>query len=62
MADFYDGEFSGGFTTENAPNSQSEPRTRTSLTPVTIKQINDATQPIPDGNFKVNNVELNMIS
>ena len=35
---------------------------RQSLTPVTIKQINDATQPVPDGEFKVNNVELNMIS
>ncbi|CAX43921.1 replication factor A protein 2, putative [Candida dubliniensis CD36] len=54
----------GGFTTEHAGSSQRQTATqvRQSLTPVTIKQINDATQPVPDAEFKVNNVELNMIS
>ena len=54
----------GGFNTEHAGSSQRQTTTqvRQSLTPVTIKQINDATQPVPDGEFKVNNVELNMIS
>lgn len=54
----------GGFNTEHAGSSQRQTTTqvRQSLIPVTIKQINDATQPVPDGEFKVNNVELNMIS
>ncbi|KAK6199918.1 uncharacterized protein RJT21DRAFT_37650 [Scheffersomyces amazonensis] len=59
-----DGGFStdvgGGFSTDSGVNERSQ--TRTSLTPVTIKQINDAHQDIPDGEFKIHNNELNMVS
>lgn len=56
----------GGFSTDAQFNeynaSQRTQQTRTTLSPVTIKQINDATQPIADGEFVVNNVSLNMVS
>ncbi|EMG47178.1 Replication factor A protein 2, putative [Candida maltosa Xu316] len=54
----------GGFTADNQGSSQRAPagQTRQKLTPVTIKQINDATQPVPDSEFKVHNVELNLVS
>lgn len=51
---------SGGFTNENGGSQRQN--VRSSLTPVTIKQINDATQPVTDGEFKIHNVELNMVS
>ncbi|KAG7663149.1 RFA2 [[Candida] subhashii] len=50
----------GGFSADNS--SSQKQQLRTSLTPVTVKQINEATQPIPDGEFKIHNVELNMVS
>lgn len=56
----------GGFNTDaqysEYNNSQQKQQTRSSLSPVTIKQINDATQPVPDEEFVINNVSLNMIS
>lgn len=54
----------GGFSADHQGSSQSQKsnQVRQSLTPVTIKQINDASQHVPDAEFKVNNVELNMIS
>ncbi|GEQ70208.1 hypothetical protein JCM33374_g3884 [Metschnikowia sp. JCM 33374] len=42
--------------------SQRSSQTRNTLSPVTIKQINDATQPVPDGEFFANKVALNMVS
>ncbi|ODV80178.1 replication protein A, subunit RPA32 [Suhomyces tanzawaensis NRRL Y-17324] len=60
----FDGGFSldanGGFSVER--NSQRQAGARQSLTPVTIKQLNDADQPIPDGEFRIHNVNLSMIS
>ncbi|CUM64030.1 uncharacterized protein PRCAT00001618001 [Priceomyces carsonii] len=50
----------GGFNSE--VNGSQKQQLRSSLTPVTIKQINEATQPVPDGEFKIHNVELNFIS
>lgn len=32
------------------------------MTPVTIKQINESTQLVPDGEFNIHNVELNTVS
>lgn len=56
----------GGFSTDAQFNeyntSQRAQQTRSTLSPVTIKQINDATQPVSDGEFVVNNVSLNMVS
>lgn len=56
----------GGFSTDAQFNeynaSQRTQQTRSTLSPVTIKQINDATQEIADGEFQVNNVTLNMVS
>lgn len=56
----------GGFSTDAQFNeynaSQRTQQTRSTLSPVTIKQINDASQPIADGEFTVNNVSLNMVS
>ncbi|KAK6454396.1 uncharacterized protein RJT20DRAFT_130520 [Scheffersomyces xylosifermentans] len=65
MSNGYGGGFDhsmgeGGFSNDNASSQGSA--VRSSMTPVTIKQINDASQPIPDANFSVYNVELNMIS
>lgn len=54
----------GGFSADGHDDNSSQRANivKTTLTPVTIKQINDATQPIPDGDFKVGNVELNTVS
>lgn len=52
----------GGFNEEGAGSSSDRQQVRSSLTPVTIKQIDDATQDAPDEEFKVNNVLLNMVS
>lgn len=43
-------------------NTSQRQQTRSTLSPVTIKQIHDSTQPVPDGEFEVNNVALNMVS
>lgn len=64
--DSYGNYGEGGFSTDAQYNeynaSQRTQATRSTLSPVTIKQINDATQPIADGEFVVNNVTLNMVS
>lgn len=52
----------GGFHADGGDTSSERQQVRSSLTPVTIKQINDATQDAPDDEFKVNNVPLNMVS
>ncbi|CAI5758106.1 unnamed protein product [Candida verbasci] len=54
----------GGFNNDHSTGGNGSQRNqlRQSLTPVTIKQINDSTQLNPDGEFKIHNVELNMIS
>lgn len=54
----------GGFQADALFSSyQGQTRqTRLSISPVTIKQIHDASQPVPDGDFVVNNVKLNMVS
>lgn len=46
----------------NDGGGSQKPALRSSLTPVTIKQINESTQPVPDSDFQVNGVELNMVS
>lgn len=50
----------GGFQSEGGGSQRQQ--LRSTLTPVTIKQIMDATQPIPDGEFQVNNVSLNLVA
>lgn len=72
MADYgnYTNYGDGGFSTDAQYNdmgggegSQRQLlQTRNTLSPVTIKQINDATQPVPDGEFIINKVTLNMVS
>ncbi|QBM86934.1 replication factor A2 [Metschnikowia aff. pulcherrima] len=60
-----DGGFNAdsGYTDMGAgEGSQRTQQTRNTLSPVTIKQINDATQPVPDGEFTINKVSLNMVS
>lgn len=61
-----DGGFStdgqGGFNADANGSSQKTNQVKSNLTAVTIKQINDATQPVPDGEFKIHNVELNTVS
>lgn len=53
----------GGYSNDNNDGSQrTQQQQRQSLTPVTIKQINDATQPVLDGEFQVNNVALTTVS
>ncbi|EDK44264.1 conserved hypothetical protein [Lodderomyces elongisporus NRRL YB-4239] len=53
----------GGFSNENGSQSGgTKTQGRSSLTPVTIKQILEATQATPDGDFLVHNVTLSMIS
>ena len=59
-------DYGGGFSTDggysNDGGSQKIQQVRSSLTPVTIKQINEAKQPVPDGEFQIHNVDLNMVS
>lgn len=60
---YEDGGFShdAGYS-ENADGQSQRQQTRTLLTPVTIRQINEAKQDIPDGEFLINNVSINMVS
>lgn len=61
----YDNYGDGGFSADaqySDYNNSQRQQVRNSLSPVTIKEINDATQPIPDGEFVINNVSLNMVS
>lgn len=72
MSDFggnYNNYGDGGFNTDignggfqNDNNGSQKQQLRSSLIPVTIKQITEATQPIPDGEFQVHNVNLNLVS
>lgn len=69
MSDFesYGNFGDGGFNQENDSfqndqQSSQKQQLRTSLTPVTIKQINESTQPVPDSEFQINGVVLNMVS
>lgn len=59
-----DGGFdaTANYTDYNGDGLQRQQQTRHTLSPVTIKQVNDATQPVIDGDFKIGNVTLNMIS
>jgi replication factor A2 len=57
-----DGGFDQGDTSFSHDQSSQRQALRTSLTPVTIKQINDSTQPIPDAEFQIHGVSLNMVS
>lgn len=60
MSEFFEG---GGYEeTSFQNNSQQKQQTRNSLSPVTIKQINESSQPYPDGDFQINKVNLNMVS
>ncbi|CAK9439576.1 uncharacterized protein LODBEIA_P36760 [Lodderomyces beijingensis] len=54
--------FSDGGFSNDSQQANTKQQVRSSLTPVTIKQILEATQPTPDGDFKIHNVHLNMIS
>lgn len=69
MSDFaqYGGYGDGGFdqgetSFSNDQQSSQRQTLRTSLTPVTIKQIIDSTQPVPDAEFQIHGVNLNMVS
>lgn len=52
----------GGFTatTDSSSQAKAVPR-RDSITPCTIKQINEAQQSLPDAPYKINNVELVLV-
>uniref|UniRef100_A0A0L0NRK2 Replication protein A C-terminal domain-containing protein n=1 Tax=Candidozyma auris TaxID=498019 RepID=A0A0L0NRK2_CANAR len=61
----YDNYGEGGFNVDaqySDYNNSQRQQTRSSLSPVTIKEINEATQPVPDGEFMIHNVALNMVS
>lgn len=56
----------GGFShdaeySENNDHSQ-KPQGRTSLIPITIRQLNEATQHVPDGEFSIHNLSLSLVS
>ncbi|GME86946.1 hypothetical protein B5S28_g23 [[Candida] boidinii] len=51
----------GGFTSE-ASSSQTRSQNTNSVTPCTIKQINDSQAPVADGSFQFNGMELNLIT
>ncbi|KAI5950522.1 ssb2 [Candida margitis] len=50
----------GGFSGD-ANSQQNKVQTRNSIAPVTIKQILEAEQPVPDGEFKVHNVSISLV-
>ncbi|KAI5952346.1 RFA2 [Candida jiufengensis] len=57
----------GGFQDNNNNNNggssqNNKSQTRSSITPVTIKQINESQQPVPDGEFSINNVNMSIVS
>lgn len=61
----FDNYGDGGFDSnagDSGYNNSQRQQTRSTLSPVTIKQIHDATQPVPDEEFVINNVSLNMVS
>lgn len=49
----------GGFGSQK---SSQKHISHVTLTPVTIKQINESVQIVPDGDFKIHNLELSLIS
>lgn len=53
---------SGGFDSNGGGSQGTRTQTKSSLTPVTIKQINDSKPVIQDGEFVVHNLELNLVS
>ncbi|ODQ58471.1 hypothetical protein WICANDRAFT_33850 [Wickerhamomyces anomalus NRRL Y-366-8] len=53
---------SGGFDSNGGGSQGTRTQTKNSLTPVTIKQINDSKPIIQDGEFIVHNLELNLVS
>ncbi|KAG5419164.1 RFA2 [Candida metapsilosis] len=56
----------GGFTqggfSGDGNSQQNKVQTRNSISPVTIKQILEAEQPVPDGEFKIHNVSISLVS
>lgn len=50
----------GGFSGDGN-SQQNKVQTRNSIAPVTIKQILEAEQPVPDGEFKVHNVSISLV-
>lgn len=61
FGNYGDGGFNQDAQYSEFNNSQRQ-LVRSALIPVTIKQIHDSTQPVPDGEFVINNVSLKMIS
>lgn len=62
FGNYGDGGFQEQDSFQNDQPSSQKQQLRTSLTPVTIKQINESTQPFPDAEFQINGVSLNMVS
>lgn len=62
----YNGSNGGGFQANgdgsNDGSSQSRTQNKSHITPVTIKQILESEQTVPDGPYVINNVELNLVS
>lgn len=58
---YNEGGFNADDNFQNEGNSQ-KPQMRQRITPVTIKQINEAVQLVPDGDWTIHNIELNMVS
>lgn len=59
--DYGGGGFSQGGFTGDGNSQQNKVQTRNSINPVTIKQILEAEQPVPDGEFKVHNVSISLV-
>lgn len=60
--DFNSGGFDNNNNGTNLGSSQQRTQTRSSLTPVTIKMLNESTPQVQDGEFIVHNIELNLVS
>ncbi|KAM5459049.1 Replication factor A protein 2 [Microsporum ferrugineum] len=60
----YGGGEGGGFAQGDSSSQSKSPYAgeSRSIRPVTIKQLNDATQPFPDTNFKIDNADINQVS
>lgn len=60
----YDLDGQGGFTgsSQDGTSQLRAPGTRRTITPITIKQLMEAAQEVPDGDFVVNSLELNFVS
>ncbi|ODV60039.1 Rfa2p [Ascoidea rubescens DSM 1968] len=55
---------SGGFNASQSAhsNSQSKSYGKLTITPITLKQLNESEQKVPDGEYLINNIELSVIS